>query len=220
MFIWQSELFLSGFCIMLGMDQHVKNLCYGAAALFLDDTRRALEDFRVPAGFAEAVEAVILCDGVVATTGMGKAGHVARKVASSLCSLGFPSSYIHPGDASHGDVGVIRPGDVLMAFSTSGKTREVIETIQIARKLDVGKVIAVTSHVDGEVRAISDIVLDMGSVKEAGHLHIAPTTSILVMLVIADMVALTAAYLRSVTLEDYGLRHHGGYLGKKCRGEV
>ena len=190
---------------------------------FLASTIDALKNIRLdPTSFALAVDSVASCGfkNKIVTTGMGKAGHIARKVASSLSSLTFSACYLHPGEASHGDVGVIQTGDILLAFSTSGKTREVIETIEFAKKLGVAKVITITSHPDGDIRNISDIILDMGLITEAGHLGLAPTTSIVVMLVIADMLVLTAAEKAGVSQHEYGLRHHGGYLGKKCRGEV
>lgn len=172
-------------------------------------------------GLMDAVEVIAgVHDGKVITTGMGKAGHAAQKSASSLSSLGIPSVFLHPGEAAHGDVGVVRDGDVLLAFSTSGKTREVMETIQFARKLGIKQVISVTSHKDSAIRDVSDIVVDMGPVREAGYLGIAPTTSIVVMLVISDLIAVMAAEARGFKMPDYALRHHGGYLGMKSRGEA
>jgi len=154
---------------------------------------------------------------VVITTGMGKAGHIAQKASSSFSSFGIPSFYIHPGEASHGDIGVVRPGDILIVFSTSGKTREVIETVDFTRKLNVGKIISITSHPDGIIRKKSDIVIDMGEICESGYLNIAPTTSIVVMLVIADMLATNVAEINKFTMKDFYIRHHGGYLGEKAK---
>lgn len=191
-----------------------------SASNFLHDTLTSIFKIEISESVAQAVEAVIKCKGAIITTGMGKAGHVARKCASTLCSLTFKSSYVHPGEASHGDIGIVSPGDIVIAFSNSGKTREVIETIEFARQLGANKIISVTSHPDSPIRKISDIVLDMGEISEAGHLSIAPTTSIVVMLIISDMIALVAAEMKGITKSDYGLRHHGGYLGQKCRGEA
>ena len=171
-------------------------------------------------GLKAAVEVVSTCRGKVITTGMGKAGHAAQKSSSSLSSLGIPSVYLHPGEAAHGDVGVVSDGDILMAFSTSGKTREVMETIEFTKHLGISKVISITSHKDSAIRDVSDIVVDMGPVREAGYLEIAPTTSIVVMLVISDLIAVMAAEARGFQMPDYALRHHGGYLGMKSRGEA
>jgi len=156
---------------------------------------------------------------IVITTGIGKAGHIAQKASSSLSSLGIPSFYIHPGESAHGDIGVVREGDILMVFSTSGKTREVIETVDFTRKLNIGKIIAITSHPDSVIRQKADIVIDMGIIKESGYLHIAPTTSIVVMLVIADIIATNAAKINNFTMEDFHVRHHGGYLGEISKKE-
>lgn len=157
--------------------------------------------------------------GKVITTGLGKAGHVAEKSASSFSSLGFPSCYLHPAQASHGDVGIVQPGDIMLAFSNSGKTREVIETIELARKLGVKTVIAVTHHGESPIHELADIVVGIEKIKEAGHLGLAPTTSVIVMLVLSDIIATMCACRMGLTTEEFGLRHHGGYLGRKCRGE-
>jgi len=156
---------------------------------------------------------------IVITTGMGKAGHIAQKASSSFSSLGIPSFYIHPGESSHGDIGVVREGDVLLVFSTSGKTREILETVDFTRRLHIGKVIAITSHPDSVIRQRADITIDMGIIKESGYLQIAPTTSIVVMLVIADIIATNAARINNFTMEDFHIRHHGGYLGEISKKE-
>jgi arabinose-5-phosphate isomerase len=172
----------------------------------------------IPAS-VEAITTICRCKGKLITTGLGKAGHAAQKVASSFSSLGVPSCYLHPAQASHGDVGVVSKGDILLVFSTSGKTREVIETVELARKLNVSKVISITSHPESPLMHMSDLVISIGLVPEAGHLGLAPTTSILAMLMAADAIATGCALVKGLTREGYGLRHHGGYLGAKCRGE-
>ena len=201
-------------------DWETSKLVDNRAEVFLKETSDAILNIDITPGFTEAVRAISDCQGKVITTGMGKAGHAAKKVASSMSSMGIPSTYIHPGESAHGDIGCVSEEDILLAFSTSGKTREVVETVGFARRIGVSKVISVTSHKDAEIRSISDIVVDMGEITEAGYLHIAPTTSIVVMLVIADMLTIMAAELRGFKMEDYALRHHGGYLGMKSRGEV
>jgi len=155
--------------------------------------------------------------GKIITTGMGKAGIAMRKFASTLCSLGFSAAYLHPGEASHGDLGILRSGDILFVASTSGKTREVLETIDSARNLGVKVIIGITSHNDSLIRKKADYILDMGEIKEAGELGLAPTTSILVMLAITDVLALIASEEIGFTKENYGKYHHGGYLGSLAR---
>jgi arabinose-5-phosphate isomerase len=177
----------------------------------------AILAIRVTPEFEKALLALRDCPGKVLTAGMGKAGHVARKFASTLCSTGTPASYIHPGEAAHGDLGLIGPEDCLVAFSTSGKTREVIEMLELGRHLGLKTVIGITSHPDSELRALSDIVLDMGVVEEPCIHGLTPTSSIVVMLAISDAVALALMELKGFSRHDFGLRHHGGYLGKRAR---
>jgi arabinose-5-phosphate isomerase len=148
---------------------------------------------------------------------MGKAGHVARKFASTLCSTGTPASYIHPGEAAHGDLGLIGAEDCLVAFSTSGKTREVLEMLELGRHIGLRTVIAVTSHPESELRGLSDIVLDMGVIEEPCPHGLTPSASIVAMLAISDALALTLMEVRGFGRHDFGLRHHGGYLGKVAR---
>lgn len=167
--------------------------------------------------FLSAINMIVECNGKLITTGLGKAGHAAKKSASSFCSLGIPSSFLHPSEASHGDSGLLGSEDVILAFSTSGKTREVIETLRFAKK-NVKAVIAITSHSDATIRRYADVVLDMGKIQEAGYLSMAPTTSILIMLVISDLLATTVAESKEFGLKDFAEHHHGGYLGAKARG--
>lgn len=170
--------------------------------------------------FSDIVEQFLQCKGKIVTTGIGKAGHAMKKFSSLLCSLSFPSCFMHPGEASHEDLGIIGKEDILFVASTSGKTREVLEVVELARNIDVKTIIGITSHKDSPIRDKADFVLDMGDIVEAGHLRMAPTSSILVMLALTDTLALVAAREKGLTKEQYGRCHHGGYLGKKARGEV
>ena len=199
-----------------------KNELYAKVDEFLASTIRAVRELQVSGivpSVHQAVEAICSSKGKVICSGLGKAGIAAKKAAATFSSLGIPACYLHPADASHGDIGIVCPGDVLLAFSTSGKTREVIETIELSRHLGVGKVIAITSHPDSPVRRLSDLTIDMGVITEAGHLHIAPTTSIVVMLVISDMIATICSSRKGMTMQNYGSRHHGGYIGALARGD-
>ena len=187
----------------------------------------ATEYLRIGESFVEAIRALYSCSYPILTTGMGKAGHIARKFAATLCSTGSPAVYLHPGEAAHGDLGIIGPGitanpanprkDVLVAFSTSGKTEEVLETIRRGRNLGLDTVIGVTSHPDSELRKVSDIVIDMGTIDEAGELGLAPSASIAAMLAISDALAIVLSEEMEFSAKDFGDRHHGGYLGKKAR---
>ncbi len=180
---------------------------------------RAISSVRVTPDFEKAVTAIIHCKGKVLTCGIGKAGHIARKFSATLCSTGTPAAFLHPGEAAHGDLGLVGAADVMVAFSTSGKSREVIETIEFSRHLGLATVIGITSHADSTLRDLSDILLDMGRIEEPCPLGLTPTASVAVMLAIGDALALTVMELRGTTREDFGLRHHGGYLGKKARAQ-
>lgn len=177
----------------------------------------AIAAVRVTPAFEQAVLALRDSKGKVLTTGMGKAGHVARKFASTLCSTGTPATYVHPGESAHGDLGLIERNDCIVAFSTSGKTREVLEMLQRGRHLGLGTIVGITSHPDSELRTLSDIVVDMGCITEPCPHGLTPSASIAVMLAISDAIALVLMELKQFSPADFGLRHHGGYLGTQAR---
>lgn len=177
----------------------------------------AISAIPVSVEFERAIHALRTCTGKVLTTGMGKAGHVARKFSATLCSTGTAAAYMHPGEAAHGDLGLVGKDDCIVAFSTSGKTREVLEMLEFTRHLGLKTVIGVTSHPDSELRSLSDIVIDMGAIKEPCPIGLTPSASIAVMLAIGDALALVLMELKGFTKHDFGLRHHGGYLGRKAR---
>lgn len=179
----------------------------------------AIAAVQIDETFEEAVRALLECRGKVITTGIGKAGHIARKFAATLCSGATPADFIHPAEAAHGDLGLVGPDDVMIAFSTSGKSREVLEILELARHLGLAKVIGVTSHPDSELRALSDLVLDMGEIEEPCPVGLTPSASTAVMLAISDAIALALMEAKGITKEDWGLRHHGGYLGRAARAD-
>jgi arabinose-5-phosphate isomerase len=155
--------------------------------------------------------------GKIVATGMGKAGFVARKFAAILSSTASPAIFIHPAEAAHGDLGMLAEGDCIVAFSTSGKTREVLEFIELSRHMKVGGVIGITSHRDSGLRDLSDVIINMGVITEPCSLGMTPTASMAVMSAVGDALALALMECKGVTREQYGLRHHGGYLGKRAR---
>ena len=177
----------------------------------------AINAINVSADFVTTVEVMQRCKGKILTTGIGKAGHIAIKFAATLCSTATPADFIHPAEAAHGDLGLVGQDDVMIAFSTSGKSREVIEILEMSRHLGVTTIIGVTSHPDSELRDHSDLVLDMGVIAEPCPLGLTPSASMAVMLAISDAIALALLEQKGITREDYGLRHHGGYLGKAAR---
>jgi arabinose-5-phosphate isomerase len=183
----------------------------------LEAEAAAITRVQIDDQFERAVRTLAACEGKVLTTGIGKAGHIAHKFAATLCSTATPAAFIHPAEAAHGDLGLVGKRDVLIAFSTSGKSREVLEILELARHLGVATVIGVTSHPDSELRTLSDFVLDMGIIEEPCPLGLTPSASMAVMLAISDAIALALLEFKGISREDYGLRHHGGYLGRAAR---
>ncbi len=177
----------------------------------------AIANVHVGEDFIHAVEVLQSCRGKVLTTGIGKAGHIARKFAATLCSTATPADFIHPAEAAHGDLGLVGQNDVMIAFSTSGKSLEVLEILELSRHLGVSTIIGVTSHPESDLRERSDFVLDMGVIEEPCPLGLTPSASMAVMLAISDAIALALLEQKGITREDYGLRHHGGYLGRAAR---
>ena len=173
----------------------------------------AIGAIEVSEDFVAAVTVMQKCQGKILTTGIGKAGHIAKKFAATLCSTATPASFIHPAEAAHGDLGLVSQADVMIAFSTSGKSREVLEILEKSRHLGVDTIIGVTSHLDSELREHSDLILDMGNIEEPCPVGLTPSASMAVMLAISDALALALLEQKGVTQEDFGLRHHGGYLG-------
>jgi arabinose-5-phosphate isomerase len=176
----------------------------------------ALLNIPLDDSFDQAVEYIFNCKGKIVITGMGKAGNIARKIAGTLCSTGTPASFLHPGDAAHGDLGLLSRGDVIIALSTSGKTREVIEMLELSHHFGIDTIIGITSHPDSTIRSLCNVVINMGTIVEPCPLGLTPTSSTTVMMAIGDARALVLLEKRKFTKEQFGLRHHGGYLGRKA----
>jgi arabinose-5-phosphate isomerase len=182
----------------------------------------ALSRIRLDSNFERAVGCISKCAGKLITTGIGKAGHIARKSAATFSSTGTPSIFLHPSEAGHGDLGLLAAQDCMLAYSTSGKTREVLETLEYAKHLHPDTVcIGITSHPDSALRRLCQIVIDMGIITEPCPMGLTPTASCAVMLAISDALAMCLLHGRGArfTSVDFGLRHHAGYLGDKSRGQ-
>lgn len=181
----------------------------------LQSEAHAIASVQVTSAFERAVRTIEGCSGKVVTIGMGKAGLIARKMAATLCATGTPAVFMHPGEAAHGDLGMVTPRDIVIAYSTSGKTVEVLEAIAAARRMwsTRVKIIGITSHPDAPLREACDIVLDMGMITEPCPLGLTPSASSAVMLAIGDAIALAVADLSGFTRDDFAVRHRGGYLG-------
>lgn len=180
---------------------------------------RAVSSIPLNEGLDKAVEIILNCTGKVVTSGMGKAGLIAQKVASTFSSTGTPAVFLHPGEAQHGDLGMLQEHDVLILFSNSGQTREAIELVELAERM-LGErlpIIVITSKQGSALTQSADVVLYMGEFEEAGTLKMAPTTSTTVMLALGDVLAILVKEDKGFGIEDFAKRHHGGYLGQKSR---
>ena len=189
------------------------------ARQILEMESEAVKNVPLNDSLLKAVDLIVKCRGKVVTSGMGKAGIIAKKVSSTFSSTGTPSLYLHPGEAQHGDLGMLSKNDLLIVFSNSGKTREAIEMVALANRLNGArmKVVTITSHPDSELAKSSEIVLNIGNIKEACSLGMAPTTSTTAMLALGDVLCVLVMEEINFTMKDFAKRHHGGYLGEKLK---
>ena len=157
-------------------------------------------------------------NGKIIMSGMGKAGQIAVNMATTFCSTGSPAIILHPAAAPHGDLGVIQPNDILVLISNSGKTREIVEIVQLAKNLyEQLPIIVITGNPDSQLAQVANVVLATGNPKEVCALGLTPTTSTTVMTVIGDILVVSLMKKIGFTSQDYAKRHHGGYLGNKSR---
>ena len=174
----------------------------------LNDLVKALDD-----DFVKAVEAIGAVKGRVIVTGMGKSGHIAHKIAASLASLGTTAYFVHPGEASHGDLGMIEPDDIVIALSNSGESAELSDIIAFCRRFGI-PLIGMTGKRDSTLGASSDIVLCLPPLQEACSFGLAPTTSTTMMLALGDALAVALLEKHHFSKEQYKMRHPGGKLGR------
>jgi arabinose-5-phosphate isomerase len=190
------------------------------ARAVLEAEAEAIRAIKLDDNFLRAVDLLKRCKGKVITTGMGKVGIIASKIATTLSSTGTPACFLHPGEAAHGDLGLVSKEDVMITFSNSGKTREVLETIARAKKLNAMHLIAITGHRNSPIARQSDVVLCIGAIREPCPLGLTPSASTTAMLALGDALALVLMEKRKFTKEDFAKFHHGGYLGKRARKEA
>lgn len=174
----------------------------------------AIRGLRVGPPFASAVRLVLKCKGHVVASGVGKAGLVAAKVSATLASTGTPSMYLHAADAGHGDVGRVTEDDIVLAFSNSGETAELVQLIPVLRRIGA-PVISITASKGSSLGRASDVVLEIGRIEEACPLGLAPSASTAAMLALGDALALTLMKQRGLKPADFAMFHPGGELGKK-----
>ncbi|KQN64365.1 arabinose-5-phosphate isomerase KdsD [Erwinia sp. E602] len=164
--------------------------------------------------FTRACELIAACLGKVVVMGMGKSGHIGKKMAATFASTGTPAFFVHPGEASHGDLGMVSPNDVVIAISNSGESSEILALIPVLKRLRV-RLICMTSRPESAMGRAAEIHLCVKVPQEACPLGLAPTTSTTATLVMGDALAVALLKARGFTAEDFALSHPGGALGRK-----
>lgn len=173
----------------------------------------ALEN-RIDDAFKRACELILQCRGRAIVTGMGKSGHIGRKIAATLASTGTPSFFVHPGEASHGDLGMITRDDLVIAISNSGSSAEVLTLLPLLKRLGI-PMISMAGKADSPLAQAADVHLDISVETEACPLGLAPTSSTTVTLVMGDALAVALLEARGFTAEDFAFSHPGGALGRR-----
>ncbi len=173
----------------------------------------ALKD-RIDESFVKACQLIMHCEGRVVVIGMGKSGHIGNKIAATLASTGTPAFFVHPGEASHGDLGMITTKDVVMLLSNSGETDEVVALLPVIKRLNVA-LISLTGNANSTLAKSADVNLDISVEKEACPLGLAPTSSTAATLVMGDAIAVALLDARGFDEKDFALSHPGGSLGRR-----
>ncbi|MCW8109457.1 KpsF/GutQ family sugar-phosphate isomerase [Alteromonas ponticola] len=169
---------------------------------------------RLGEAFERACQLLLNCKGKVVVSGMGKSGHIGNKIAATLASTGTPAFFMHPGEANHGDLGMLGDEDVLLAISNSGETAELLNILPVVKRLGV-PVVAMTNSPSSSLGSHADVVLDISVEQEACSLGLAPTSSTTVTLVLGDALAIALLDAKGFTSDDFALSHPGGSLGRK-----
>ncbi len=187
-----------------------------AATEVLNTEARAINDLvgRIDDHFVQASQRILDCNGNLIVTGMGKSGHIGHKIAATLASTGTPAFFVHPAEASHGDLGMIRSDDLLLALSNSGETEEVLKLLPVIKRLGIG-LIAMTGNPESTLAKHADIHLDTSVDQEACPLGLAPTASTSAQLALGDALAVALLDARGFTAEDFARSHPGGKLGRQ-----
>lgn len=190
---------------------------------FIDSAKQVLEIEQqaiveiaqyVDARFSTACELMLQCRGRIIVIGMGKSGHIGNKIAATLASTGTPAFFVHPGEASHGDLGMITADDVVLLISNSGETHEVLAIVPVIKRIGA-QIISMTGNPESNMAKLADIHLCIKVSKEACPLGLAPTASTTATLVMGDALAVALLEARGFTADDFALSHPGGSLGKR-----
>ena len=182
----------------------------------------AVMSIPVSDAYAEAIDLIVEHvnhrGGKLITSGMGKAGQIAMNIATTFSSTGTPAAFLHPSEAQHGDLGIMQKNDLLLLLSNSGKTREIVELVELARTLNPGvPIIVITGNPESLLGRSGDVVISTGGSPEVCPLGLTPTTSTTMMTVIGDVLVVGVMKAIGFTKEEYAKRPHGGYLGEKSR---
>ncbi len=169
---------------------------------------------RIDGDFVRACELLLACKGRVVVVGMGKSGHIGNKIAATLASTGTPAFFVHPAEASHGDMGMITRDDVVLALSNSGSTAEIVTLLPLIKRLGI-TLVSMTGNPDSPLAQAAEVNLDARVAAEACPLNLAPTSSTTVSLVLGDALAIALLEARGFTAEDFAFSHPGGALGRR-----
>ncbi|TLM76896.1 KpsF/GutQ family sugar-phosphate isomerase [Microbulbifer harenosus] len=186
----------------------------GRRTISMETAAVAALEGRIGDDFNRACELILGCPGRVIVSGMGKSGHIGRKIAATLASTGTPSFFVHPGEASHGDLGMITRQDLVIAISNSGSSAEVLTLLPLLKRLGI-PMISMTGKPDSPLAQSADVNLDISVETEACPLNLAPTSSTTVTLVMGDALAVALLEARGFTAEDFAFSHPGGALGRQ-----
>ncbi|MBB5212197.1 KpsF/GutQ family sugar-phosphate isomerase [Microbulbifer hydrolyticus] len=186
----------------------------GRRTIAMETAAVAALESRIGDDFHKACELILACKGRVIVSGMGKSGHIGRKIAATLASTGTPSFFVHPGEASHGDLGMITRQDLVVAISNSGSSAEVLTLLPLLKRLGI-PLISMTGKHDSPLAQSADVNLDIAVDTEACPLNLAPTSSTTVTLVMGDALAVALLEARGFTAEDFAFSHPGGALGRQ-----
>ncbi|ANE57115.1 D-arabinose 5-phosphate isomerase [Methylomonas sp. DH-1] len=197
---------------LVGGDQNIQSLALAVIQTEMQAVAALAE--RIDQHFVSACRLLLACKGRVVVTGMGKSGHIAGKIAATLASTGTPAFFVHPGEASHGDLGMITRQDVVLALSNSGETGEILTILPIIKRLGV-PLIALTGNPASTLAKFATVHIDVAVEQEACPLGLAPTASTTAALVMGDALAVSLLETRGFTRDDFALSHPGGSLGKR-----
>lgn len=169
--------------------------------------------------FEKAINLIYKCKGKLVITGLGKSGHIGKKLAATFSSTGTPSFFVHAAEALHGDLGMITKDDMVLAISNSGETKELLEMIPSLRIIEV-KIISITGNRESSLAKVSDVHIEIKVEREADHLNLAPTSSSTAALAVGDAMAVILSEMKVFKEENFAVFHPGGSLGKKLLGKI